>query len=512
MADSYTFGNSISNFSSEKEPHVFLEKDLQYITDSNSRNYSRNEVTFDTVTLSNNGRFVDYKEAFISIPVVIHLESTEVISDSDALECIRMKNNLALVDSVSVTYNNTTLVQETAEVASHLIFKQHTTMSKDDLTRADVFGHVKDSSSWTYESASGLMNSAESTASLARLESPWQTEHNADVLSLSNIQASGSDNCQHVSDKIHVFYYDCKIMLKDLSTVFEKMPLLKGANVRISLRLNQGSVTTVSVAAAAGANAAPAVPHTKTVSSNLKGSAFPVMRLKPPVTAYTETITVSVGKHGDAYQHNKKECRLYVPVYQLATSFESQYMALGSKKIVYDDVYINHVRNVGKGAFSNLITNGLSRTKRLIVVPMLSREGNGTSKQLPTESPYCSAPATVSPQFCKMNVKVSGRNVYPSNVEYKYEHFMNELGGKFGQNGGMERGASSSLISMKDYENVFGYFCVDLSRRHTEDDSTPLSLELFGSVESSKALDFLCIVEYEKDCQIDISTGQLVNA
>ena len=65
---------------------------------------------------------------------------------------------------------------------------------------------------------------------------------------------------------------------------------------------------------------------------------------------------------------------------------------------------------------------------------------------------------------------------------------------------------------MKDYENVFGYFCVDLSRRHQEDDNTPLSLELFGSVESPKALDFLCIVEYEKDCQIDISTGQLVNA
>ncbi len=494
MSDSYTFGKSLSNHSSEKEDHIFLNKDLQYIVDSNSRNYTRNEVTFDSVTLSNNGRFTDYSEAFLSIPVVIQLQRTvgggaTPLSTAQALDQIRMKNNLALIDSVSVTYNNQTVVQESSEIASHLCFKQHTTMSLDDQVKSDVFGHVKDSHAWSYSDSAGLMNSDSASASADRLKRPWETEINGDVMPFEKIKKSGADCYEAGGANNHIFYYDCRIMLKDLSSVFEKLPLVKGASIRISVRLNQGSVSVATDAQ----GVASVVP-------NLKGSAFPVMRLSLPVNETTDIISVAVAKLG-AYEHQKKECRMYVPVYELAGSFESQYLSQSSKKIVYDDVYINHVRNIGQGAFSSMLTNSIARSKRLIVVPMLSRATNGGS--LPTESPFSTAPATVSPNFCKMNVKVSGRNVYPANVEYKYEHFMNEIG--------METGEKEGLISLKDYQNTFGYFVVDLSRRHAEDDMTPLSLELFGSIESPLPLDFLCITEFEKDITVDVATGQLLS-
>ena len=494
MSDSYTFGKSLSNHSSEKEDHIFLNKDLQYIVDSNSRNYTRNEVTFDSVTLSNNGRFTDYSEAFLSIPVVIQLERTvgggaTPLSTAQALDQIRMKNNLALIDSVSVTYNNQTVVQESSEIASHLCFKQHTTMSLDDQVKSDVFGHVKDSHAWSYSDSAGLMNSDSASASADRLKRPWETEINGDVMPFEKIKKSGADCYEAGGANNHIFYYDCRIMLKDLSSVFEKLPLVKGASIRISVRLNQGSVSVATDAQ----GVASVVP-------NLKGSAFPVMRLSLPVNETTDIISVAVAKLG-AYEHQKKECRMYVPVYELAGSFESQYLSQSSKKVVYDDVYINHVRNIGQGAFSSMLTNSIARSKRLIVVPMLSRATNGGS--LPTESPFCTAPATVSPNFCKMNVKVSGRNVYPANVEYKYEHFMNEIG--------METAEKEGLLSLKDHQNVFGYFVVDLSRRHAEDDMTPLSLELFGSVESPLPLDFLCITEFEKDITVDVATGQLLS-
>lgn len=494
MSDSYTFGKSLSNHSSEKEDHIFLNKDLQYIVDSNSRNYTRNEVTFDSVTLSNNGRFTDYSEAFLSIPLVIQMERTVgggavALSSAQALNQIRMKNNLALIDSISVTYNNQTVVQESSEIASHLCFKQHTTMSLDD--KSDVFGHIKDSHAWSYSDSAGLMNSASASASADRLKRPWETEINANVMPFEKIKKSGADCYELASANNHIFYYDCRIMLKDLSSVFEKLPLVKGASMRITVRLNQGSVSSATDA-----------QGVTTVAPNLKGSAFPVMRLASPTNETTDVITVAVAKLG-AYEHQKKECRMYVPVYELAGSFESQYLSQSSKKVVYDDVYINHVRSIGQGAFSSMLTNSIARSKRLIVVPMLSRATNGTSQILPTESPFCSAPATVSPNFCKLNVKVSGRNVYPANVEYKYEHFMNEIG--------METGEKEGLLSLKDYQNTFGYFVVDLSRRHAEDDMTPLSLELFGSVESPLPLDFLCIVEYEKNMSVDVVTGQLLS-
>ena len=364
-------------------------------------------------------------------------------------------------------------------------------MSLDDQVASDVYGHVKDSHAWSYSASAGLMNSTGASASADRTKNPWETQISADVMPFAKIKASGAD-CYEGANDLHYFYYDCRIMLKDLSSVFEKMPLVKGSSIRLNVRLNQGSVSTVSLA-----------NGSKTVTPNLKGSAFPVMRLDPPSVDCTDVITVAVAKL-DAYEHQKKECRLYVPVYELAPSFESQYLAVGSKKIVYDDVYINHVRNIGQGAFSSMLTNSISRSKRLIVVPMMSRATNGTSQILPTESPFCSAPATCSPNFCKLNVKVSGRNVYPSNVEYKYEHFMNEVS--------LPTGEKQGLISLKDYQNTFGYFVVDLTRRHSEDNLVPISLELFGSVESSKPLDFLCIVEYEKDMTVDITTGQLLSA
>lgn len=484
MADTVTFGSSMSDYSSQKEDHIFLEKHLQYITDNNNKSYSRNQIDFDTITLSNNGRWCDYRNGFLHIPCQITLESDKVTTTAGALPIIKMKNDLAILDSLSVTYNNNNMVQESSEFCSYPIFNQNTQFSADDVTRGDVYGFVKDSYNYGYNSGSGLVNNFSATASPSRTEIPWETSV-ANVLSVNNLQDAGSNYMEKVGQNF-VYHYNAKIMLKDLP-FFDKLPLLKGSNIRITLRLNQGSVNVVTDDQGVSA-----------VTPNLKGSAFPVMRMDTPVTS-EETITFSV----------VGSCRLYVPVYQLSPSFETQYLSLGTKKVVYTDVYINHIRGV-QNAFNSLITNGLSRTKRLIVVPMLAKTSN-TSVILPTESPLCSAPVTVTPHYSQLNVKVSGRNIYPQNVQYKFEHFMNELNGKYGVNGGIERGQSSSLISFKDFQTTYGYFVVDLTRRHEEDDSTPLSLELFGDVKSA-VLDFLCIVEYEKDCVIDVATGQLLSA
>lgn len=484
MADTVLIGNSMSDFSSQREDHIFLEKKLQYISDNNNNNYSRNQLDFDSITLSNSGRWIDYQNGFITVPCEIKLTSDAVLTVEDAMDAIRMKNDLAIIDSVSVVYNNTTVIQESSEFVSHSIFNQHTSLGQDDLNRADLYGYSKDSPFYGFNAAAGLVNSVSAGAHSSRVESPWQTAV-AGVMSADDIKNSGG-NYASKSGTTTTFRYNAKIMLKDLP-FFGKLPLLKGSNIRLVLRLNQGSVETTTTAGGLS-----------TVVPNLKGSAFPVMRMDQ-VADSVETIKFDV----------IDTCRLYVPVYQLEEKYENQYISLGTKKVVYDDLYINHIRGVKTGQFNTLITNGLSRTKRLIVVPMLAKSTN-TSGVLPSESPLCSAPATVSPHYAQLNAKVSGRNIYPQNVQYKYEHFMNELNGKYSENGGMFRGASSGLISFKDYQSTYGYFVVDLSRRYEADDHTPLSLELFGDIKSAE-LDLLCIVEYEKDCMIDVKTGQLLS-
>ena len=62
----------MSSSSSDFADKPFLRKELIYVIDNNGSNdYSRNEVTFETVSISNNGKWSDYKDAFISIPMVV---------------------------------------------------------------------------------------------------------------------------------------------------------------------------------------------------------------------------------------------------------------------------------------------------------------------------------------------------------------------------------------------------------------------------------------------------------
>lgn len=109
------------------------------------------------------------------------------------------------------------------------------------------------------------------------------------------------------------------------------------------------------------------------------------------------------------------------------------------------------------------------------------------------------------------NVKVSGLNVYANNKEFGYEQYLDELNGNMGLNANTEVGSTSSMINLKDWNSNFGYIYVDLSRRQSSDDYTPVNIEIQGSLQSGKKMDFLVYVSYLKDMTIDLATGQRVS-
>ena len=498
--DLQTFSYSMTNESGEKMSIPFLKKKLQYqIDNNNSTNYSRNEVQFETTSLSNNGKWMDFKNGFMSVPLVMTLtrDAGHAISADDAKQLLQMKaSNLSIIDSIQIEANGVSVVQQTRNIVPLLIFKQHSTLGLNDLElHSQTMGYQKHSSEdWSYVTAEGLHNDSTMDKKF------YHEEKNAGVQSVADFKASGSNYQQVSVDGLtHVFYYDCIIRLRDLP-FFEKMPLIRGALMRITLTLNQGdSSITVS-----GGNKT-------TVSSSLSGSAFPVIRKSgAEVADYVEDISVKVCENGN-FKHQKKQCRLYLPAYTFENSFESQYLALGSKKVLYDDVYFTKVQNVG-GEFTTLLSNGLSRMKRLIIVPVLHRTANGTLQVDPVASPFTAdGVGTCSPyRITNFNVKISTSNVYENSISYKYEHYLNEMAGADGVNAGMEDGMSSGLISLKDYEANYGYLVVNLSRRHQYDNNVSLSVEINGTVSSGKALDLLCYIEYEKDISFDVTTGQVL--
>jgi len=492
-----------------------LDKRMLYVNNNegNSSSYSDNVVTFETMTLSNGGRWCDYSEGYISIPVVTTvLRSGTHQTAAQAAQSIHFKSGPVIIDSVQIQYGNNPMVQQRKHVSAYSSFKQHTTYSQDDVAVVgDSSSYFKPSSKWDYDDANGF--GLISYDVMKKAGDP-QFLSTANVSQASVMGASLKNSGVDVYEKVgntHVFYHDCIIRLKDL-LFFQELEIVKGSNIILTISLNQCEMVTTYTAGVL------------THANSLQGSVCPVMRCVSNLTeaeqntedaaTFTETVSVKVVKNG-AHAHKKTQCRLYVPTYTMEPQAEIAYLTAQSvQKIRYCDINVSHIRNVQSGqTFSHLITNSLARAKRLIVVPMLSAQAAAAGSPAllaPQTSLFCSEPATCSPCYIKdFQVSISGTNVYMTQNQYPYERFQDEMAGKQGLNGGRNTGLMSGMIGLKDYESNFGYLVCDLSRRRAEDEMTPVALTISGSLESPLQMDFLVFCEYEKDISIDISTGAM---
>ena len=501
-ADNVSYAWSSSSESSDVADKPYLTKELLYVIDNNgSKNYSRNQVQFETIALSNNGKWCDYKNGFVSIPLVTTLTST-VDMTVDNLAVQMKSGNHNIIDSIIIDYGNNNVVQQNSNLNAYLSFKQHTTLSENDVKiNGRTTGYRKDENNWDYKNKTGIVNNHVGLNPSLDHNSTLYTTQQEKVLSNNNVRQSGDNHLEIIDAKHHVFYYDCIVRLKDL-LFFEKLPMVRGANVKITINLNQSETSYTIVGSDVGA----------VTKLQLNGATNPMMRTQyQDLTDRTETMVTKVVSNG-AYDHVKNQCRLYVPVYTFSPEAEKSYLSIGQKRIVYEDIFVQHIRDLPAGSnFQNLLTNSLARMQRLVIVPMLSKSANGTVGWTPQESPFATEPSTCSPCFIRdFNVQLSGSNLYKQNIQFKYEHFLNELNGSNGVNANLVDGLCSSLIDMKDYNNNFGYIVVDLSRRYSYDDNTPMSVQISGSIQSQKNLDFLCFITYQKDIAIDLVTGQQV--
>jgi hypothetical protein len=120
MSDSLVYEMSEERNEEEKVP--FLKKEMVFVDDQSQRNYSSSQATIETTTLSNNGRWCDYSQGYISLPLVITVAgltngTTDVVDftsaplkQTDLLMCLK-NSNLNLIDSMVVDYGNNNVIQ-----------------------------------------------------------------------------------------------------------------------------------------------------------------------------------------------------------------------------------------------------------------------------------------------------------------------------------------------------------------------------------------------------------------
>jgi hypothetical protein len=476
----------------------------------------------------------------------------------------------SLIHSMTVDYNGTTIVQQTPYCGLWNTFKLMTSLSYQDcLTNGASMGF------WPDDGTSFQLSAADSTHSPANVvannrnlgqfpvvsgafntfnrvnngllqrQQGWNFDPQASVggstaayttlistasltqlwksyiVNKVNSVAAADPNAQIASSGYIQVAITAQIMLKHLHSFFERVPLLKGVFMKLTLNLNQAS-STFDITNAG-------VFDTITVNSPL-GGVNPLMIASKgadqgsagALVAGEYTASVSVGRtclnsaqvsKGVGVSPLGGSILLNCPAYTFNPVFETSYLSSPIKKIVYSDIYQYQVVNLiaTNTPFNQLITNGIANIKSVLVLPYFQRLENGGVS--PIQSPFEGAGAGPTSPLCllgQFNIQISGQNAIYNTERYSYEQFMNQLQGCNAINGNLTDGLTSSLIDQKNFEMSYNYYYVNCGRMLPVEEAVPKSVNLLGTNLSQKGIDLFVFVEYGVEVSVDILTGARV--
>lgn len=553
MADNLLYEMSSSQ---QLDGEPFTRRDLLYVVDSNNGSYQGvNQLIYDTASLSNSGRWCSYSEGFIEVPIVVVLSganSTANIDDTKGADflCGLKNGHYQIINSISVEMNNTSIIQQTNLTNAHISYRLNTQMSVGDVElNGATIGYYPDTAqAWAYDTTNGSRNN-KVDPQLASTQIAYAGEpFNAGLFRRQMVNCFSTAKTGvtdlHTSSEIQqfnksrvyakarsgttdykVWQISAIIRLKDLHPFFgNNLPLTKGSYFKFYINLNQ-SVTSFTATTVSGATTFTVAPSGVNIFG---GGTNPLMLCEvgddPLVDGHSYKASVSVITPVDSEHATlisglgtmQTSTRLYVPAYTMNPVKEKAYLEMNrTKTIKYNDIYQYQFRN-NTSSFSILVSNGISKLKNVVIMPILSRDTTVTTAGAglsPIASPLASEPATCSPLqwFRDFNVQISGVNAFVNNLQYGYEQYLTELQNT-GVNGNLTTGLCSGLISRDAFEQTYGYLLVDTSRRLGQAFVAPASVQLTGTVAGQKAVDLICFCEFERELTIDTFTGDVLGA
>jgi len=443
-------------------PNIFLKKDWLSILDNQNNSYTGNQCVIETSALSNNNKYLNFREAYLSVPILMTLTAPTATASpfapaaaaTSADWAVGLKNWYgSVIHSISVDLGGSTIIQQTSFANMWNAFKLLTTLSFNDIhTQGASIGFFPDTAgSVSYTSAvltggigtqnnnnagaviipTGVLNQLEiSNDGYTQRQKYWNFDPEAatmiggdlfsSLISTANLnnsyksyifnKISGVANTNPGVWQAHIM---ATIKLKHIHNFFEKIPLAKGLFFRMTLTLNQPSVQFSS--AAAGGNltlVGVSVPSggvsplmiTSAVASSGGVAAFPV---NTGATTYTLSLAVGAqvlnstqaGTTGVGQGPLARGVQLYIPAYSFSPMFESAYLSSPVKNIVYTDIYQYLIPGITAGQNINqLITNGISSLKSVLCIPFYTAAANGNID--PILSPYDPAGCGPTSPFC----------------------------------------------------------------------------------------------------------------
>ena len=393
MKDLVTYSKSVDEKFSDS---VFLNQSFLSVLDSNNGSYSSSQATLETTGLASSDRFMDYREAYLSIPLLLTLGNatnvnTAGLADATNVSKIMgLKNSYtSLIHSMSVDLNGTNIIQSTPFSELYNAFKLMTSFSWGDvMTQGATIGFYPDdvmsATSFTADNVAGkggmvVNNNDKLTMDLSssvvgkignkgfaeRLryinydaeakvggdadevsQSAFLTKESADQLYKSQVitKFAGSANQSPVVQTQVMAI----VKLKHLHSYFQSVPMSKGCQYRFIFNLNQATTTLVT-------NGTVVAGETSVKSSyngvnplmiaSLAGGGVGIKAYIGSVRADLSVGNTCLDNTLSAYagcgtSNLGRSIELHVPSYVMNPALEQAYISAGSnRKVTYDDIY-----------------------------------------------------------------------------------------------------------------------------------------------------------------------------
>ena len=565
MKDLVTYSKSVEEKSSES---VFLNQSWLSVLDSNNGSYSSGQSTLETTSLASSDRFMDYREAYLSIPLLLTLgnstnaDTAGLTGVTNVSKIMGLKNSYtSLIHSMSVDLNGTNIIQSTPFSELYNAFKLMTSLSFNDvLTQGPTIGFYPDdvmsATSFTADNVGGkggmvVNNNDKLTPTLGagatgkvgnkgfaeRLryinydadakvggdalevsQSVFQTKASADQLYKSQVftkyDGDGS-NSPVVQTQVMAI-----VKLKHLHSYFQNVPMSKGCQYRFIFNLNASTstlttdgakVTGESLVKSAYSGVNPLMIASCAGSgAGIKASAGTVrVDLSVGNTCLDNTLA---GYSGASTSALGRSIELHVASYVMNPSLETAYISAGSnRKVVYDDVYSFTIRGVEPNQNVNqLVTSGIRGIKSVLLVPMHSASENGGVSEFQSVQSSCGGgDCAMLHALTNFNIQVGGVSQLSQNARYGYELFNEQFSGVNALNAGMSDGLTSGLISQKSWETKHGYVYLQLNRGTELEKSNPKSVQVQMQNISNKKIDYYVFITYETSINLDVGLGIL---
>jgi hypothetical protein len=553
----------------EGTPQIFVRRDWLSILDNMNQSYIGNQSIIDTSQLANSNKYMSYYEATIILPLILTLTSTtqvdlDLTGQGDYV--LGLKNWLgSMVHSFTLDYNGTTIIQQTPYINLWNSFCLITSFNYNDFTEWATIGFYPDTStSFTINGAStqngvGIANNQNTITPITPTSNLGQStignigflkrqqyfNYDPNTLPAGSIAGGTGTYGSLISTQNIINSYKSliftkqtgvagtttaviqqaivgQIKLRHLHNFFQEVPLLKGVFMKLTMNLNQSSTNFTF-------NATGDLFTAVSVSCPLGGtnplmisSAYNATNGSAGLSSASYIASIAVGGRVINSQQNSiagvssspllQSIMLNIPSYVFNPIYEQAYLSSSVKTIVYNDLYQYQVVNVAPNApFNNLITNGIAGIQTILVLPFFNPASN--QSLIPYQSPFDTCGGGTTSPLCLLgnfNVVISGQNAIYNTERYTYEQFVQQLYGLNAVNGGLTEGVNSGLINQLDFETLYNYYAVNVSRMLPIEEAVPKSVNIIGQNFSSRIVDLYVFVNYKTSVSIDILTGSRV--